>query len=115
VIEASDEAHSFVQQRSRDTGQIVRSHEGIAVRHDQHVVVGMLEHIDQTADLAVVAVLLRVYHDFDGERGKLRDQARDDRQGRVTGIPNAENDLELRIILTAEGAQVLVQAGLGTA
>ncbi len=110
MIEAGDQADFSIQQGSADAGEIIGTDEGIAVRHDERVVPGALQHVDETADLAIVTVLLRIDDDIDREIGKLRHQACHDRERRIALIPYAEDDLELGIILQAKGTQVLVQA-----
>jgi hypothetical protein len=114
VVQAGDQADLPIQQRSGHAAQVVGSYEGIAVGHDQHVVARVLEHIDEAADLAVMTVLLRVDHHLDRQARELLHHPGYHRERRVVGVTYAEDDLEFGIVLLAEGAQVLVQAGLGT-
>jgi hypothetical protein len=57
-----------------------------------------------------VAVLAGVDDHLDRQGGELAHQAGDHGQGGVGFLAEAEDDLELGIVLQAEGAQVFVQA-----
>ncbi len=57
-------------------------------------------------------MLARVDHHFDRQGRKLEQQPVYHRERRIVAVAHAENDLELGIVLPAEGAQVFVQPGL---
>ena len=114
-VETRDQADSLVQQRRRHAGEVVRADERVAIRHDEHVMPRVLQHVDQAADLAVVSVLPWVDDDVDGELRELSAQTAGNLDSGIGWFADAEDDLELRVVLQAEGAQMLVEARLGTA
>jgi len=73
------------------------------------------EHVFQRRDLEIRAFAAAVGDERQVEIRKFVDQAAHDGNRRVVRVEHAEHDLESRIVLLAEGAQVFVELGLGTA
>jgi hypothetical protein len=63
----------------------------------------VFQHVDEAAYLAVVSVLPRIDDDVDVQVRKLRLQPPGDFDCRIARTAHAEDDLELRVILLAEG------------
>ena len=115
-VRAGDQAHRRVEQGGGDGGQVIGTHEGIAVGHHQVFVAGLGEHVDEVADLVSCC---RAAEDRRPRRsavpGTRRSAARPRRSAGSCRIAHAEDDLILGIVLLAERAQVLVQARLRAA
>ena len=102
-----------IVQRRDDLGEIIARDANVAVGEDEQVVTAAREDVDEVADLVIRAVQPRFDHELEVERGELLLQAPHRGYRRIVRVPDAADDLIMRIVLQAEGTQVFVGAGLG--
>ncbi len=109
AVRAGCDAQALVLELRGDDAQHIRSHADVAVAHHQQVVAGLGHHAVQLVDLGVGIGRLARQQDADRDRRVLPAQALDGAEGGIILSPDREQQLEVRIVLLEETAQVLFE------
>ena len=113
MIQASHHAHAVAGKRHHYPAEVIGTHPDITIVDQQILVPRLGQHLQQVADFAIHAALLRADHQLDLPLGKFAHELLDERHGGVVGVAHAEDDFVLRIILQAVAAKTFVSAGIG--
>ena len=114
AIQTGHQANPRIQKWLCNRAQAVRRRGDVAVAHDQQFVARFAREPAQLVDLAVRPNVRPTHDEPYGAVGKLLDQPIDDRNCGIVGVGNCEEDLELRIALTAKAREMIVRVVVET-
>ena len=116
AVQAGDETRrrrgAAIEKRRHHLGQIGGRDAHVAIGDDEDRMARRGQHIAEIGDLEIGAAAPRIDDQRHVARRKFRHERLHHGDGRVVCIGDAEDELEDRIILAAEGAQILGQRGI---
>ena len=109
--QSGDEAGARALQLGDDFLEVVGADVEIAIGDDEHVVFGVRQHVDQIGDLGVHAAAGGIDDDPDIGFGVPEGDAAGGGQSGIGGILCADDELNVRVVLPAEGGDGLLEQG----
>ena len=107
-IQAGHSAHFGVAERGHHCSQVIRLDANVAVVDDKNFIASFVYHPDQFGYFIVDGVAPRAIEDSNLALGKLAHQLLENRHRSVVFIPDAENQLVIRVVLAAIAGKILV-------
>ena len=111
-VQARHPSDFRISQRRHHSAQVVRLHANVTIIDDQDFVPRLIHHAHKLGHFVVDGLAPRSKKNANLPLRKIVFQLFQNRHRRITSIPNAKNQLVLRIVLPAITRQVFVSLGI---
>ena len=111
-LEAGYRSDSRIGERSNYSSQVIGANSDITVAHDDYFVLGFSDQASHFCDFVVQGAAARTKQNSYLALREFTNEFFQSRNHRIIGVPDAEENFVVRIILTAIAGEVLLSLGI---